>query len=183
MQTLKIKYISLALLFLVSAAIGHEKKWPEKRLRQAWPDAQSFTSKQVSLTVSQITDLKSDALQIGAQDRSPTFYFAEVAQEKKTKKIGIILFQDGIGENGVIEISIAMGLDGGVKKIDVWDHSENKLIAQDDFLKQFVGKNSKDSFAVNKDYQPVAGAEKASDAVAQAVKKALKITNVIFEKK
>lgn len=183
MQIFKFGFINFALLFLVSTAGAHEKTWPEKRLKQVWPEAQSFTSKQVSLTSSQVSDLKNKDVQIAAQDRSPTFYFAEVTQEKKAKKIGIIFFVDEIGDNGVIEMSIAMGIDGRVKKIDVWEHSENSLIAKEEFLKQFVGKTSADSFVVNKDYQPVKGAEKASESVARAVKKALKITNTIFEKK
>ena len=183
MQIFQFKFISLALLFLVSIAGGHEKTWPEKRLKQAWPEAENFTSKQVSLTSSQVSELKNKDVQIGAQERSPTFYFAQVTQEKKTKKVGIIFFVDEIGENGVMEISVAMGIDGRVKKIDVWEHSENSLIAKEEFLKQFVGKTSADSFAVKKDYKPVQDAEKASDSVARAVKKALKITSTIFEKK
>ena len=183
MQVFKVGFVSLILLFLSVTSSGHEKKWPEKRLRQAWPEAQSFTSKQVSLTSSQIAELKTDDIQIGAQDKSPTFYFAEVTQEKKTKKIGIILFVDATGENGVMEISVAIGLDGGVKKIDVWDHSEKASIANNDFLAQFVGKTSKNPLTVNKDYRPVTGAEKASVAVARAVNKALKIANIVFEKK
>ncbi len=183
MHMFKVSLISLVLFFMAGTVIGHEKKWPEKRLRQVWPEAQSFTSKQVSLTSGQIAELKGNDVQIGAQDRSPTFYFAEVTQEKKPKKIGIILFVDATGNNGVMEISIAMGLDGGVKKIDIWDHSENASIAKENFLKQFVGMNSKSSFAVNKDYQPVVGAEKASESAARAVRKALKIANTVFEKK
>ena len=179
----KFSRIVLVFIFFASISHGHEKKWPEKRLRQAWPEAQSFTSKQVSLTSSQISQLKSEDIQIGAQDRSPTFYFPEELQDKKPKKVGLILFVDGAGVNRVMEMSIAMGLDGRVTKVDLWEQSEGALLAKADFLKQFIGKNANDSFVANKDYQPAAGAEKASEAIANAVKKALKIANIVFEKK
>lgn len=186
MQINKIYFVNLIIAFVVCAAGAHEKKWPEKRLRQVWPEAQSFTSKQVTLTSNQISELKNEEIRIGSEDRNPTFYFAqkkETQSDKKAKTIGVILFLDEVGANGSMEISVAMGTDGRVKKIDIWEHSENALVAKDDFLKQFVGKNSRDLFIKNKDYKPVAEVEKASEAVAAGVKKALKISNIIFEKK
>ncbi|MBC7539325.1 MAG: hypothetical protein H7281_10925 [Bacteriovorax sp.] len=129
---------------LVFSAQGHEKKWPEKRLKQVWPTAQSFTSKQISLTSSQISQLETEGIKIGSKDRSPTFYFAQekVSSSDKTKTISIILFIDETGANGVMEISVAMGADGKTKKVDIWEHSENSLIAKDDFLKQFIDKTA-----------------------------------------
>ena len=182
----KIFFLSATIILaLVFSAQGHEKKWPEKRLKQVWPTAQSFTSKQISLTSTQISQLEAEGVKIGSSDRGPTFYFAQekVPSSDKTKTIGIILFVDAIGANGVMEISVSMGGDGKTKKINIWEHSENSLIAKDDFLKQFIDKTSKDSFRANKDYQSVPDAIKASEAVAKAVEKALKITNIIFEKK
>ncbi|MBY0415855.1 MAG: FMN-binding protein [Bdellovibrionales bacterium] len=179
------KIVSLFLIIVFSFSVnGHEKKWPEKRLRKAWPMAQSFTSKQVSLTSSQISQLTTDGIKIGPEDRSPTFYFAQekVASTEKLKSVGIILFIDEYGANGRIEISVAMGSDGKVKKVDLWEHSENSLISKDDFLNQFIGKTSKDAIVEDKDFQPVKEAYKASKAVALAVQKALKITNIIYGK-
>ncbi|MDD4976036.1 MAG: hypothetical protein PHY93_16900 [Bacteriovorax sp.] len=175
--------VTLLLTFIFPVE-GHEKKWPEKRLRQVWPTAQSFISKQISLTPSQMTQLKTEGVKIGSEDRIPTFYFAQVKESPsgKAKSIGIILFIDEYGDNGLMEISVAMGSDGKTKKIDLWEHTENSLIAKDDFLKQFLGKTSKDTFIANKDYQLVPNASKASEAMARAVEKALKITDIIFKK-
>ncbi len=181
------KSFFLAATFILSfvSVQGHEKKWPEKRLRQTWPSAQSFSSKQMSLTQSQISQLESEGVKIGSKDRSPTYYFV---QEKATptgisKTMGTILFIDEAGANGVMEISIAMGDDGKTKKIDIWEHSEDALITKDNFLNQFLGKTSKDTFIANKDYRPIENANKVSDGVARAVNKALKMTNLLFEKK
>lgn len=72
---------------------------------------------------------------------------------------------------------------GQIKKVDIWESSENPLISKDDFLKQFVGKSANDTILIEKDYKPILGATKASEAVAKAVHKALKISTKIFEKK
>jgi len=180
MQINKINFISLGIILLISVVGAHEKKWPEKRLRQVYPEAQSFTSKQVALSSSQISELKSEGVQIGSEDRNPTFYFAQEKENQtdmRPKTLGVILFVDEVGAN------VAMGVDGRVKKIDIWEHSENSLVAKEDFLKQFIGKKSKDSFVKSKDYKPVTEAEKPSEAIAMAVKKSLKISNLVFEKK
>ena len=186
MQINKINFISLGIILLISVVGAHEKKWPEKRLRQVYPEAQSFTSKQVALSSSQISELKSEGVQIGSEDRNPTFYFAQEKENQtdmRPKTLGVILFVAEVGPNGTMEISVAMGVDGRVKKIDIWEHSENSLVAKEDFLKQFIGKKSKDSFVKSKDYKPVTEAEKPSEAIAMAVKKSLKISNLVFEKK
>lgn len=182
----KSSFLAIVLVLTFSFSVfGHEKKWPEKRLRQVWPTAQSFTSKQISLTPSQISQLNTEGVKIGSEDRIPTFYFAQVKESSsdKAKSIGIILFVDESGANGTMEISVAMGADGKIKKIDIWEHSENPSIGKDDFLKQFLDKTSKDSFITSRDFRPVFDAIKASEAVAKAAEKALKITNIVFEKK
>lgn len=183
---LKTFFLTVALVFTIANPVeGHEKKWPGKRLERAWPTVQNFSSKQISLTPAQISQLNTDDVKIGSEDRSPTFYFAQEkdSSSDKPKTIGIILFVDEYGANGKIEISVAMGPDGKTKKVDIWEHTESSLIAKDAFLKQFAGKTSKDTFIINKDYQPIVDATKASEAVARAVEKALKVTNIIFEKK
>jgi hypothetical protein len=182
-KNLLIFTVALFLTF-TSYLEAHEKKWPEKRLRQSWPAAQSFTSKQMSLTSSQISLLKTEGVKIGTADQSPTFFFAQEKSPSSdtSKTLGIILFVDEYGANGLMEVSVAMGEDGQTKKIDIWEHSENPMISKDDFLKQFVGKSAKDSFVINKDYRPLSDATTASVAVARAVEKALKITNIVFGK-
>jgi hypothetical protein len=70
----------------------------------------------------------------------------------KLKKIIILLtvfiltimsLANAHGDNGAMEISVAMGTDGLVKNVDIWEHSENALVAKEDFLKQFLGKTVK----------------------------------------
>ncbi len=178
-------YVAAFLLTFCHLAQGHEKKWPERRLRQAWPSAESFTSKQVALSPNQISDLKAEGIEIASNEKNPIFYLAQskVAAPGSLQNLGAILFVDEPGDNGLMEISVAIGNDGQIKKIDIWESSENQLISKDDFLKQFVGKSSKDSFLTNKDFKPVEAAPKASIAVSKAAQKAIKISSLIFKKK
>ena len=186
MKQKNIFILIITLLFNFSFHVSaHEKVWPEKRLRQIWPDAQNFTSRQITLTTKQISELNAAGVKMDSSDRSPLFYFAQskFSSTNKSKTIGIIIFIDESGDNGRMEITVAMGSDGQVKKVDLWEQSENALVSKDDFLKQFVGKTKSNSFILGKDYNAVEAAPKASLAVAHAVEKALKITNAEFEKK
>lgn len=180
MKANKLILIIAAILMTVFSAYGHEKKWPERRLRQVWPAAQSFTSKQISLSAAQISELEKDGVKVDSKGRSPTFYFAQSKERGADKTLGIILFMDATGENGPIEVSVAMGSDGKVMKVALWEQSENPALNKDDFLSQFVGKMASTSSA---DYKPAPDAAKASTAVATAVRDALKISSAVFKKK
>ncbi len=173
------------LLLSCTSVFAHEKKWPERRLREVWPEAKSFISKQISLTASQISELTVDGFKTNSNERSPTFYLAQEMDSASSKLVtrGAILFIDETGDNGGMEISVAMGNDGKIKKIKLWESSESPLVNSDDFLNQFVGKSAKDSIVAGKEYKAVSVAPKASQAVASAAQKALKISNKIFEKK
>lgn len=175
--------IGMALL-LAQSAVAHERTWPAKRLKRTWREASKFTPKQVTLSASQIKHLEEDGVKVGVEDRSPTFYFAKKKGEKKGKleTLGVILFIDEYGKNGLMEVSVGMSSDGTVKKLDIWEHSENKRVADKEFLDQFVGKSHSDSFKPGKGYKPIKGAEEASAGVARAVLKALAITDAIFGK-
>ena len=175
----------IMLLVLCTSVFAHEKKWPERRLREVWPEAKSFISKQISLTALQISELSSEGVKTTSNERSPTFYLAQEMDSAGSKLItrGAILFIDETGDNGGMEISVAMGNDGKIKKIKLWDASESALVSSDDFLNQFVGKSAKDSIVTGKEYKAVSAAPKASQAVASAAQKALRISNKIFEKR
>ncbi|MDI6809057.1 MAG: hypothetical protein QME66_08775 [Candidatus Eisenbacteria bacterium] len=171
-------------LFFAQGLEAHERTWPGKRLKNLWPEANKFTSKQVTLSAPQVEHLEKDGIKLGVEDKSPTFYFAQV-KDKASGKLtttGIILFVDEYGANGRMEISVGITPTNEVAKIDIWQHSENKKVAQADFLGKLVGKKHGDSFEVGKGYQPVPGAEEASEAVARGVRKALAVADAVFGK-
>lgn len=178
--------ILISIFGLVSGvARAHEKQWPEKRLRQVWTTAKSFTSRQMTLNTNRIAQLQAQGVRIGAEDRSPIFYFAQGDKlgSDSPKNLGVIFFVDVFGENGKMEVSIAVDTEGRLKKVALWDQAENPGVSRPEFLDQFIGKTAKDPILQSKDFKPIPDAVKASQAVAGGVEKALRIIALVFERK
>jgi hypothetical protein len=175
---------AMALFLLAQGTDAHERTWPGKRLKNLWPETDKFTSRQVTLSAPQIEHLEKDGIKLGVEDKTPTFYLVQVKDKASgtLKTIGVILFVDEYGANGRMEISVGVTPANDVAKLDIWQHSENKKVAQADFLRQFIGKKHGDSFEAGKGYQPAPGAEVASEAVARAARKTLAIADAVFGK-
>ncbi len=159
-------------------AFAHQKGWPGKRLSQTYPEAAKFTSRQAGLSAEQIGRIE-QALgeRIEAESRAPTFY---PAFNKAGEKIGFVLFADQSGENGPIEMGVAVDSQGKVRHVVIFSSREDKKVSQPAFLDQFNGKSVKDPLKVGADMTPVSGAEKASQAVANGVRKVLMIKQEVF---
>ncbi|HLG21622.1 MAG TPA: FMN-binding protein, partial [Candidatus Manganitrophaceae bacterium] len=114
---------------------------------------------------------------VEAESRAPTFY---PAFAKAGEKIGFVLFADQAGENGPIEMGVAVDPQGKVRHVTIFSSREDKKIGQPAFLDQFNGKSAKDPLKIGADITPVAGAEKASQAVANGVRKVLLIKQEVF---
>lgn len=170
--------IIITTLLISPTAFGHQKGWPGKRLSQTYPEAAKFTSRQAGLSAEQIGRIE-QALgeRMEAESRAPTFY---PAFNKAGEKIGFVLFADQGGENGPIEMGVAVDPQGRVRHVVILSSREDKKISQPSFLDQFNGKSVKDSLKVGEDITPVAGSEKGSQAVANGVRKALLIKQEVF---
>lgn len=171
--------IMIVMVLLVGpTASAHQKGWPGKRLSRTYPEAAKFTSRQAGLSAEQIGRIE-QALgeRIEAESRAPTFY---PAFNKGGEKIGFVLFADQAGENGPIEIGVAVDPQGRVQHVVIFSSREDKKISQTAFLDQFNGKTAKDPLKIGTDMTSVAGAEKASQAVANGVRKALLIKQEVF---
>jgi len=165
-------------LLLGPTASAHQKGWPGKRLSEAFPDADRFTSRQVSLSADQISRIEQAiGERVEPENRVPTFYSA---LDKAGKKIGFVLFADQVGENGVIDMGVAVDTQGNVRYVVIFTSREDKRTSQPSFLDQFRGKSLKDPLKLGTDVTPVAGAEKASLAVVTGVRKALLIKQEVF---
>lgn len=168
----------IAVLLFSPTAFAHQKGWPGKRLSQTYPEAAKFTSRQAGLSAEQIGRIE-QALgeRIEAESRAPTFY---PAFNKAGEKIGFVLFTDQAGENGPIEIGVAVDPQGRVRHVVIFSSREDKKISQPAFLDQFNGKTAKDPLKIGADIIPVPGAEKASQSVANGARKALLIKQEVF---
>jgi FAD:protein FMN transferase len=89
------------------------------------------------------------------------------------------------GKHGPITFIITIAADGTINNIEVLESKEIKgaKINKKRFLKQFVGKSSKDPLKLGKDIDAVAGATVSSNAAVRAARKALVLWGELFSEK
>lgn len=168
----------LGTMILGTAVSAHQRGWPGKRLSQTFPGAAKFTSRQVTLTMDQIGRIEQAiGERVEPENRVPTFY---PAFNKAGEKIGFVLFADQVGENGPIEMGVAVDSQGKVQRVMIFTSREDKRIAGEEFLSQFQDKTVKDLLKTGADINAVAGAEKASQTVVTGVRKVLLIKQEAF---
>ncbi|MDP6686034.1 MAG: FMN-binding protein [Candidatus Omnitrophota bacterium] len=87
------------------------------------------------------------------------------------------------GKHGPVTFIIAITQEGKIRDIGLLEHREVKggNIGSRRFLKQFVGKTSRDPIKLKKDIDAVTGATVSSKAATKAVKKALVIWEEVFK--
>lgn len=174
----KIVGCAVAILLLSGVnSFGHEKTWPARQLKETFPQATRFTSQQVTLNGTQIERVERELnARLPPEDRRPTFYPAYQGGEK----IGMVIFVDETGENGPIDIGIALNRSGEIAAVKILAHREKSIITREDFLKRFVGKSARDVLKLEDEIVPLKYAPRASKAVIRAVKKALLIKQEVF---
>lgn len=98
-----------------------------------------------------------------------TFYFGI----KDGKKVSVAIIEKQPGKWGPIEYIVALDMEGKIQNLAVMSYVEKrgKPIAKRLFLKQFIGKSSKDKFRVKKDIRAISGATISSRSACFAVKK------------
>ncbi len=167
----------VALMLTGVDAFGHQKIWPGRQLKETLPQATRFTSQQVALNAAQIEKIERALnARLSSEDRRPTFYPAYEGD----KKIGMVIFVDETGHNGIIDIGVALDSTGQIASVKILNHREKNVITQENFLRQFIGKNSGDILKIEEEVIPHQDAVQASKAVTRAVKKALLLKQEVF---
>lgn len=171
----------LSMFTLVTAAWAAEKPLPDQKLASIFPMAEKFVPKNADLTPEKVASIEQEVgTKLRAEDLKSTFY---VAVNDKKKPMGLVLFVEVKGPNGVIHGSVGLDMNGQVVKVEVYKHEEFSGIADGKFLKQFIGKGIEDKFKVNEDVEPIAGQQEASQAVALMPKKMLAMSYALFLKR
>ena len=167
----------ISILIFVTAAIAphqasaHQRTWPGRRLAEMMPAANKFTERSVTLSAAQIAwTEKSVGESIRTEDKTPSFY---VGVDAKGRSLGVVMFVDATGENGKIELGVAIDLAGAVAKVALFEHSESSAVASNDFLGQLAGKKAADKFKVGDDVKAPSGGGKAAQAIATATRRTL----------
>ena len=167
----------ITILVLVTAAIAphnasaHQRTWPGKRLAEMMPAANKFTERKVTLTGDQVKWVeKTLGESIRTEDKTPSFF---VAVDGKGRGLGVVVFVDTTGENGKIEVGVAIDLAGMATKVALFEHSESSTVASKDFLGKLAGKKAVDKFKIGDDVKAPSGGGKAGQAIASATRRAL----------
>lgn len=168
----------IAIMSTSSLALAHQRSWPGKRLSEALPEAKNFTQKQATLSASQVDSVqKTLGESIRTEDKTPSFYIGSGADGRS---IGVVLFVDAAGENGKIEIGVAINTTGSVIRIVIFESSEGSGATSQKFLSQFTGKKAADKFKVGDDVIVEKGSEKSAQGIATAVRRALLIAKAVL---
>ena len=152
---------------------------PTKELKKLFPEADAFSAIEGTLLQEQI-DLITAKIggQLTEEDRVPTFYFATA----NSKKYAVAQFVSTGEEKDRISLAIALDTRAQIINVRILK-SKDKAFQSEAFLKQFVGKTSKDTFQAGVDFTPIPGKETLCQNLATEVKKALWTMIAVFGKK
>ncbi|MBI3320191.1 MAG: FMN-binding protein [Candidatus Omnitrophica bacterium] len=94
---------------------------------------------------------------------------------------GLVL--DEMGKHEPITFLVTITPDGHVKDVMVLEYRESRggEVRQKSFLKQYVGKTSRDPLELDEDITPMTGATISARAVSDGVKKALLIWEALYK--
>ena len=154
---------------------------PSEKLASIFPNAKNFLERKADLIPEKVVSIEKEVgTALRSEDLKPTFY---IAVNENKKPIGLALFVAVKGPNGLIGGGVGLDMTGKVVKVDIHKHSEVAGVADDKFLKQFIGKGIEDKFKVGEDIEPLAGAVAASQAIALMPQKTLAISYALFLKR
>ena len=177
--------VLLALIFFMVSiprlGIAHETEWPGQKLAAIFPKAKKFVQRSAVLTPEKITTIEKElGTKLRAEDLKPIFY---IPLNDKKKPVGLVLFSDIKGPRGVIEGAVGLDMKGKVVKVAIYEHKETDAIADEKFLKQFIGMGIDDTFKVGEGVEAIDGQQAASSAVALIPKKTLVMSYALFLKR
>lgn len=94
---------------------------------------------------------------------------------KNGERIGVAVIEIQPGKWGPVKFIVALDMEGKVKNLAVMSFVEKRgrPIARRSFLKQFLGKGSKDTIKIHKDIRAITGATISSRSVTFTVRKVI----------
>ncbi|MBU4479494.1 MAG: FMN-binding protein, partial [Candidatus Omnitrophica bacterium] len=97
-------------------------------------------------------------------------------------KVGAAIILEEPGKFGIMKIAVGLTMEGEVYAVKVisFTDSRGRAVVRGSFLKQFMGKSGRDSFALNKDVIAVSGATASSGAVIFIIKKAVVLYELAY---
>jgi Na+-translocating ferredoxin:NAD+ oxidoreductase RnfG subunit len=96
--------------------------------------------------------------------------------------LGFFIVDYVIGKHEAIDYSVALGVDGRVKRVEVLEYRESYggEIANRDWLAQFIGKSGGDGLKPGSDIRIISGATLSSRHVTEGIKRVLAIHDLFL---
>ncbi len=151
----------------------------DEALYAMMPGADRFDTEEIGLSPNQLS--KAEAL-AGKRFLESRFRFR--VGRTGEEAIGYAMVLDVIGKERPITFLIGISPEGAIMGIEVliYRESEGSEVRHRRFMGQFLKKKKDDPLRLGQDIQPISGATLSSRAAAYAVKKALSIFEVVYQK-
>ncbi len=167
--------------FMAAQVFAHEGAFPEKTLRQIFPDAENFAARKVTLTSKQVSELMAVEKVVDPEDREFTFYVAIGKDNSgRHRSLGAVLILHGFGPQGIIDMAVGYKADLTVRGIVITENKNDQRIGSPEFLKQIENKGPNNSLVVGRDIR-FHGDPQAAEALIKAVKKGMLLLRLIMK--
>ncbi len=169
----------IALIFPLRALATTVYLSEDEALSLMMPGADRFDTEEIDLSPDQL--LKAEA-RTGRRFLESRFRFRVGRMGKEA--VGYAMVLDVIGKERPITFLIGINPEGAIMGTEVliYRESEGSEVRHRRFMGQFLKKKKDDPLRLGQDIQPISGATLSSRAAAYAVKKALSIFEVVYQK-
>ena len=150
----------------------------EQAQKAIFENAQSFQQVAITLTLDQISKIKSAA---STGTPIPDKKIWQVIEADKL--IGWFIVDEVFGKHEFITYAVGINLDGTVRMIDVMDYRETYgyQVREATWRQQFVGKNAASSLKLNNGIDNISGATLSSKHLADGVKRVMTMYDLVLK--
>ncbi len=165
--------LTAAALLVALSAQAHESGFPEKTLKQVFPDATGFTLRKKTLTPKQVKRVEQlSGSKLERNDNPFSFYVALGKATDGSGILGSVVLIDTRGPKGLLDLAIGIQRDGSLHGVVVVENGDDPGLGAEKFLNQMQGKSIQSRLAVGQDIQ-YSGDAKAAQALLNAVHRGL----------
>lgn len=171
----KLAYGSLAGvgLWVALSAGAHETGFPEKTLKQVFPDATGFTLRKKTLTPEQVKRTEQLSGSTVERNDNPFSYYVALGKAADGSGVlGTVVLIDTRGPKGPLDLAIGIKRDGLLYRVVVVENGDDPGLSAEKFLNQIPGKTIQSPLAIGRDIQ-YSGDTKAAQALLNAVHRGL----------
>lgn len=167
-------------VFGISEAMAEVLEHVEDVLRRNFPEADSFKEELKKLDPDQMRALEEISAVSLDPERDSRFFF-HVARSGGNV-IGVAVEDTVRGKWGPIHYLLALDPHGRVLDVSVLEYRERRgrPVAERRFLKQFIGKDTRNALKLQKDIQGVTGASISSRGVTDGIRKLVHVFKLFY---